>query len=347
MPWTGTVYIRDNGVFTGPLVWTDDRDAGTKITSAHHDTHDQDIADGITACLNKNGNNSPTTDIDWGGFKILDLGYGAGDHEAAAYGQVPIAASLDPLTNILTLTRSDGLTFTVDLSALAVGGSTADFARLSATQAFAGINTFSQAPQSPGGFSIPRTVGNVSLWRVTADNFKWTVLFSGTWTGSALEFIPSGNNAGLLYVCGDEVWTKATLPPATVNNMITADSNQTITGTWIFTNPSNKFVPFFWTSATGGGDWIVGPDSATQLSFNEPSGLANLVYNIDPSTVAGAYIQIGPSAKRVWDRGNMPTLLTAAPSDAVGENGDAALVVSGADTGVWVKVSGTWTKIAS
>jgi hypothetical protein len=39
------------------------------------------LAQGINACLNKNGQNSPTANIAWGGFKITGLAAGdtAGD----------------------------------------------------------------------------------------------------------------------------------------------------------------------------------------------------------------------------------------------------------------------------
>ena len=345
MAWTGPyTFTRDNGVFTGALVWTDDRDAGTKITAAHHDTHDQDIADGFSLCLRNDGVGGPTADMPWNNHKITGLAAGSANTDAAQYGQTSTSATLDPVTNILTITKANGDTYTVDLSSLVVGGSTADFARLSADQTFAGINTFSQAPQCAAGYSIPRTTGNVTLWRIAADNSsKWSLIFSGTYNGSALEFIPSGNNAGTLYMCGSEVWTTATLPQATINNLITPTSNQTISGTWIFTSASNKFVPFFWTSAVGGGDWMVGPDTASQLSFTDPTGLSPLIYVIDAAPKAGAYLQIGPNSKRAWDQGSLQSGLTTAPTG--GEDGNLAVVQSGADRGLWTRISGSWTKL--
>lgn len=342
MPWTGPyTFTRDNSAFTGTLVWTDDRDAGTKITAAHHDFHDQDIADGFALCLRNDGSGGPTADMPWNNHKITGLGAGLSDTDGANTSQTITAASLNAGTNVLTLTRAAG-DVTVDLSALAVGGSTADFARLSATQTFAGINTFSQAPQCAAGYSIPRTTGNVSLWRIAADNSsKFSVIFSGTYNGSALEFIPSGNNAGTLYVCGQQVAVTSDFA-----GTLTETSNATITGTWsittpwVFTNSGLTLPGFQWTAGTGGTTWLVGPDSASQLSFTDPNGLSPLVYVLDAAPKAGAYLQIGPNSKRVWDQGSLQSGLTALPTG--GEDGNLAVVQSGADRGLYTRISGTW-----
>lgn len=339
MPWTGPyVFTRDNSAFTGDQVWTDDRDAGTKITAAHHDFHDQDIADGFALCLRNDGVGGPTADMPWNSHKITGLAAGSANTDGANTSQTVTAASLDPVTNILTLTRAAG-NVTVDLSALAVGGSTADFARLSATQTFAGINTFSQAPQSAAGFSIPRTTGNVSLWRIAADNAsKFSVIFSGTYNGSALEFIPSGNNAGTLYMCGQQV---ALLSDITAG--VSASANETITGAWTFTNPNMKLVGFQWSAAVGGGNWTAGPTDGSQLVFTDPAGLSPLIYQLDAAPKAGAYLQIGPNAKRAWDQGSLQSGLTAQPTG--GEDGNLAVVQSGADRGLWTRIAGVWTKL--
>ena len=57
MPWSGGVYTRSNGVFTGATVWASDASVGTDITTAHHDTHDQDLATGLNNCVTIDGLN--------------------------------------------------------------------------------------------------------------------------------------------------------------------------------------------------------------------------------------------------------------------------------------------------
>ena len=53
MPWSGGSFTRTNGVNTGSTLWAQDRDDGYKILASHHDTHDQDIADGVNSTLEK------------------------------------------------------------------------------------------------------------------------------------------------------------------------------------------------------------------------------------------------------------------------------------------------------
>ncbi len=61
MAWDGSGnFPRTNGTNTGAETWQDDAAAATKIRADRHDTHDQDIADGIAACLTQNNESKPT-----------------------------------------------------------------------------------------------------------------------------------------------------------------------------------------------------------------------------------------------------------------------------------------------
>lgn len=121
MAWSGGTYTRTNGTYSGALVWTSDAAAAVKIRADRHDTHDQDLAAGINNCLTKDGQNTPTGSIAWGGFKITNLGNGTLATDSAAYGQTITAFSFDSGTNVVTATRAQG-NLTFDLSALAGGG---------------------------------------------------------------------------------------------------------------------------------------------------------------------------------------------------------------------------------
>lgn len=332
MPWTGPyVFTRDNGAFTGPAVWTDDRDAGTKITSAHHDTHDQDIAGGFSLVLRNDGGNSPTANISWGSFRITSLAPGVAGTDGANVNQTVTAASLDSGTNVLTLTRGAG-DVTVDLTPLVVGGSTADFARLSADNTFQGINTFDQAPQSAAGFSIPRTVGNVSLWRVAADNAAtFRILFSGTYTGTALAFFVTGNNAGTASIFGQQL-----VVASDIAGFLAASSNANITGSWNFTGGSIQ-LPASTTFGATGGAWQTNiTASVFQLFAVSSSALLKVDYDATELT------RIYAGAARVWTNNNL-RVLTAAPTGGVAN--DLAVVVSGADRGLWYNAASVWTKL--
>lgn len=61
MPWNGSgTFSRSNGTQTGSATWFDAAGAGNNITTSQHDTHDQDLADGIGAALTKNNETKPT-----------------------------------------------------------------------------------------------------------------------------------------------------------------------------------------------------------------------------------------------------------------------------------------------
>ena len=58
---------------TGSTVWQGDAAAGTKIRADRHDSHDQDLANGLSECLTRSGKGVPSVDIPWGGKKITNL----------------------------------------------------------------------------------------------------------------------------------------------------------------------------------------------------------------------------------------------------------------------------------
>ena len=56
MAWDGSGnFSRTDGTRTGAEVWTEADAASVSILSADHDTHDQDLADGIENCLTIDG----------------------------------------------------------------------------------------------------------------------------------------------------------------------------------------------------------------------------------------------------------------------------------------------------
>jgi len=66
-------FNRTNGTNTGSTLWASDRDEGTAITATRHDTHDQDLADGLSNCICTDGQSSISADIPWGGYSITGL----------------------------------------------------------------------------------------------------------------------------------------------------------------------------------------------------------------------------------------------------------------------------------
>lgn len=88
MPWSGATFNRTDGTRTGPTVWQQNRTAGVKIVADGHDTHDQDIADGITDCLRKGGENSPTANLPMATFRHTGVGNATARDQYASAAQV-------------------------------------------------------------------------------------------------------------------------------------------------------------------------------------------------------------------------------------------------------------------
>lgn len=88
MAWAAGSFSRTNGVNTGSTVWQQDRDAAVNIVANRHDTHDQDLADGINACLHKGGQNTPTANLGMGGYRHTSVGDPSARNEYASVGKV-------------------------------------------------------------------------------------------------------------------------------------------------------------------------------------------------------------------------------------------------------------------
>lgn len=89
MAWNGSgSFQRTNGSFSGSEVWQDDANAGYDIVDSRHDSHDQDLAQGINNCLTKDGQNSPTANLSMASFKHTNVGDGTARNQYATVGQV-------------------------------------------------------------------------------------------------------------------------------------------------------------------------------------------------------------------------------------------------------------------
>ena len=141
MPWDvgQKKYIRDNSRNVGPVVWGDDATAGQVVDSNGHDYHDQDIANGITECLNINGINQMLQNFDMGGLKIINLDDATMSGEAVSWDQFQ--------TNTAAIAQN-----TADIAAL--GGGVAD--ELVTAQSFDGV-TF-KSVRTDGDFDTPINV---------------------------------------------------------------------------------------------------------------------------------------------------------------------------------------------
>jgi hypothetical protein len=120
-----------NGTFTRLMNWTQDAATPIKIKADRHDINDDDIASGLSNCVTRDGQSSPTGNIPMNSKKIVNLGPPTADTDAAtkAYvdavktfktGLVISGADVNGQLNFSSATGANGLTFTgSDLSWLA------------------------------------------------------------------------------------------------------------------------------------------------------------------------------------------------------------------------------------
>lgn len=59
MPWSAGAFARVGG----STHWVDDKNASINIVASRHDTNDEDLAAGISFCLNRDGTSKPTGDF--------------------------------------------------------------------------------------------------------------------------------------------------------------------------------------------------------------------------------------------------------------------------------------------
>ena len=74
----GGTFIRTDGQFVGATVYQQERDASIDILAVNCDYVEQDIADGLTNCVTRDGQSPPTANLPMGGYILTGLGLGTG-----------------------------------------------------------------------------------------------------------------------------------------------------------------------------------------------------------------------------------------------------------------------------
>jgi hypothetical protein len=85
MAWSGGNYTKGNNATGG---WVGDASLGIGIEAGRHDTQDDDFATGINQCLNKDGSNPATGNLNLGGFKYTNAAAATARTELARVDQV-------------------------------------------------------------------------------------------------------------------------------------------------------------------------------------------------------------------------------------------------------------------
>lgn len=112
MSWSGGTYRKGNYLTNG---WTGDAAAGIGIEAGRHDTQDDDFANGINACLAKDGSNAATGNINLNANKIINVSSATTRTDAPNAGQIQDSAFVYGGTsggaaNVQTLTLTPAIT---------------------------------------------------------------------------------------------------------------------------------------------------------------------------------------------------------------------------------------------
>jgi hypothetical protein len=83
--WSGGTYTKGNASTGG---WTGDASLGIGIEAGRHDTQDNDFATGINQCLNKDGSNAATGNLNAGGFRVTNSAASTARTDLAQVAQV-------------------------------------------------------------------------------------------------------------------------------------------------------------------------------------------------------------------------------------------------------------------
>lgn len=85
MSWSGGSYTKGNAATGG---WAGDASLGIGIEAGRHDTQDNDFATGINQCLNKDGSNAATGNLNLGTYRYTNAGAATARNDLAQVGQV-------------------------------------------------------------------------------------------------------------------------------------------------------------------------------------------------------------------------------------------------------------------
>lgn len=85
MSWNAGTYTKGNSATGG---WVGDASLGIGIEAGRHDTQDNDFATGINQCLNKDGSNAATGNLNIGTYRVTNIGAATARTDAAQAAQV-------------------------------------------------------------------------------------------------------------------------------------------------------------------------------------------------------------------------------------------------------------------
>ena len=153
-PWDGSgAFSRTNGNQNGATLWEATRVAGRKIRTDDHDTHDEDLADGIQNCLTIDGQSVPTANLPMNSKRHTGVQDAVDDSDYCAFGQAKsLLASPIAFTAV---TWASPLAWDVEAAARGTVTVTGDMSGIDLSNAAdGGIYVLQLTQDSTGGHSM-------------------------------------------------------------------------------------------------------------------------------------------------------------------------------------------------
>jgi hypothetical protein len=207
---TGIFYINTPGQ---PVV------TGTTITSTAFNALTTDLATGLTNCLTKDGQSTPTANIKMGNYKLTGLGVATTTGDALSFGNLATISTLT-LTNALTV--PNGGTGAVTLTGYVKGNGTSAF---TASASIPAADVTSAALTRVDDTNVTLTLGGsptTALLAATSLTLGWTGTLSVARGGSGAATL-----TGILKGNGTGAFTAVTAPTGTI---VGTTDTQTLTG---------------------------------------------------------------------------------------------------------------------
>ena len=160
MPYNGT------GTFSPVYNWANDAAAGILVRSDRMDTQDDDIADGLSNCVTRDGQSAWTANLPAGGFKITGLANGASGQDSVTYAQVFASPTFTGTVTVSSLTATGTVTMSGATTVTVPTASAGDNTTKAASTAF--VNTVAMAAalpaQATNAGKVVTTDGSSASW---------------------------------------------------------------------------------------------------------------------------------------------------------------------------------------
>ncbi len=139
MAWSGGTFTLTDGTYTSTWAanWRDN--GAATILASEFDALMLDVKNGINQCLNKDGSNAATGDLDIGGNRVKDITATA-DSDAGTYGKQVASGAYSSGDDEIQLTLQDATRIDIDVSGLSAG---TNGVALTGDQTVAGVKTWS------------------------------------------------------------------------------------------------------------------------------------------------------------------------------------------------------------